>query len=193
VDIAVFCGSSSHVSRTYLAPAHRLGAEIARRGHTLIYGGGRTGLMGAVADGALAGGGRVHGVILREFIEQDVHHLGIDELYSVEDMRSRKAGLDGRADGFVALPGGFGTLEELTEILSFRKLGLHHRCVVLLNVAGYFDPLLRQIERAVGEHFDEPEADSYFEVTRDAVDAVERIERAHGRSPGEAAAPTKPS
>ena len=174
--IAVFCGSSRKSKQAYLAAARDLGAEIARRGHTLIYGGGRTGLMGAVADAALADGGRVLGVILREFIEQDVHHLGIDQLYAVDDMRSRKAGLDERADAFVALPGGYGTLEELTEVLSFRKLGLHHRAVVLLNTAGFFDPLLAQIERAVEEGFEAPAALGYFCVTDDPSGAVDLCE-----------------
>jgi uncharacterized protein (TIGR00730 family) len=168
VRIAVFCGSSRRVAETYLEAARTVGTDLARRGHTLIYGGGRTGLMGAVADAALAAGGPVRGVILREFIEQDVHHLGIDELYAVDDMRARKAGLDERADAFVALPGGYGTLEELTEILSFRKLGLHHRSVVLLNSAGFFDGLLAQIDRAVADAFDDPEARGYLEVTREA-------------------------
>jgi uncharacterized protein (TIGR00730 family) len=172
VRIAVFCGSSRRVCGTYLEAARTVGTDLARRGHTLIYGGGRTGLMGAVADAALAAGGPVHGVILREFIEQDVHHLGIDELYAVDDMRARKAGLDERADAFVALPGGYGTLEELTEILSFRKLGLHHRGVVLLNSAGFFDGLLTQIDRAVADAFDDPEARGYVEVTRDAAAVV---------------------
>ena len=165
--IAVFCGSSRRADPRYLEAAGRVGSDLARRGHTLIYGGGRTGLMGAVADAALAGGAPVQGVILREFIELNVHHLGIDELYAVDDMRSRKAGLDERADAFVALPGGYGTLEELTEILSFRKLGLHHRRVVLLNTAGFFDGLLSQIERAVADAFDDPEARDYVEVTDD--------------------------
>jgi len=123
-----------------------VGDAIARRGHVLVYGGGRTGLMGSVADAALAAGGVVHGVILREFIEQDVHHTGIAELHLVEDMRSRKAGLDHRADSFVALPGGLGTLEELAEILSFRKLGHHHRNMVLLSSERYFDPLVALFE-----------------------------------------------
>jgi uncharacterized protein (TIGR00730 family) len=178
VRIAVFCGSSARSPEPYVADARRLGTEIARRGHTLIYGGGRTGLMGAVADGALSEGGTVHGVILREFIEQDVHHLGIDELYAVDDMRARKAGLDERADGFVALPGGFGTLEELTEILSFRKLGLHHRRLVFLNTRRYFDPLLAFIEGGVEAHFDRPEIRSYFAVTDDPHRAVEMCESA---------------
>lgn len=174
--IAVFCGSSRKSKEVFLTAARRVGAEIARRGHTLIYGGGRTGLMGAVADAALGENGRVLGVILREFIEQDVHHPGIDQLYAVEDMRSRKAGLDERADAFVALPGGYGTLEELTEVLSFRKLGLHQRALVLLNTAGFFDPLLAQIERAVEEGFDAPAVRSYFCVTDDPGGAIDLCE-----------------
>jgi uncharacterized protein (TIGR00730 family) len=180
VRIAVFCGSSRRVAETYLQAARRVGREIALRGHTLIYGGGRTGLMGAVADAALAAEGAVQGVILREFIEQDVHHLGVAELYAVDDMRSRKAGLDERADAFVALPGGFGTLEELSEILSFRKLGLHHRRLVLLNTAGFYEPLLAQIERAVAEGFDAPEVRGYLRVTDDPCSAVRLCEEDPG-------------
>jgi hypothetical protein len=183
VRIAAFCGSSTHCPEPHLAAARVLGDEIARRGHVLIYGGGRTGLMGAVADGALEAGGTVRGVILRDFIEQDVHHLGIDELYSVDDMRARKAGLDQRAEGFVALPGGLGTLEELSEILSFRKLGLHHRNLVLLNTQGFFDPLLAQIERAIADRFDRPEVRGFFAVTEDPRAAVDLVE-AEGCPPG---------
>ncbi len=121
--------------------------------------------MGTVADAALVEGASVRGVILREFIEQDVHHLGLDDLYAVDDMRARKAGLDERAEGFVALPGGLGTLEELTEILSFRKLALHRRPVVLLNIRGFFDPLIAQIDRAVRDHLDAPEVRDFLWVT----------------------------
>ena len=156
----------------YLAAARAVGTQLAERGHTLIYGGGRTGLMGALADAALRAGGEVRGVILREFIEQDVHHLGLDELYTVDDMRARKAGLDERAESFVALPGGYGTLEELTEILSFRKLGLHHRGCVLLNLAGFFDGLLAQIDRAVADGFDKPGVHDYLQVASDPDEVV---------------------
>lgn len=174
--IAVFCGSSRRADARFAAVARELGMQLAQRGHTLIYGGGRTGLMGALADAALAAGGKVHGVILREFIERDVHHLGIDELYAVDDMRARKAGLDERADAFVALPGGYGTLEELTEILSFRKLGLHHRLLVVLDANGFFAGLRAQVERGVRDGFDDPEALDYFRVTHDPRTAVELCE-----------------
>ncbi len=175
--IAVFCGSSSRPGEAFHAAARTVGAEIARRGHTLVYGGGRTGLMGAVADAALENGGTVLGVILRAFIEQDVHHTGIDELYSVEDMRTRKAGLDARADSFIALPGGLGTLEEVTEILSFRKVGLHHRSLVVLNTAGFYDPLLAQVERAIEEGFDDASVRRYFQVTDDPAAVVSLCEQ----------------
>ncbi len=173
--ITVFAGSARAAGEPYLSDARALGRAIARRGHLLVYGGGRTGLMGAVADAALAAGGRVHGVILRRFIEQDVHHLGV-EMYQVDDMRSRKAGLDERADAFVALPGGFGTLEELTEILSFRKLELHHRLLVLLNTAGFFDPLLAQFERAAAAGFEKPAHLAFHAVTKDPEEAVRLCE-----------------
>jgi uncharacterized protein (TIGR00730 family) len=165
--IAVFCAASKRAPDDLLAAAALVGAEIARRGHVLIYGGGRTGLMGALADAALDARGIVHGVILRDFIEQDVHHTGIAELHSVDDMRARKAGLDERADAFVALPGGLGTLEELLEILSFRKLGLHRRPLVLLNVRGFFDGLLAQLERGIAERLDHAAIRGFVYATDD--------------------------
>src|SRR5262245_59725095 len=133
--------------------------------------------MGALADAALDAGGIVRGVILREFIDQDVHHRGIAELEAVDDMRERKAGLDARAEAFVALPGGLGTLEELTEILSFRKLGLHHRPIVLLNQDGCFDGLLAQIERGIALGLDDARVRDYVRVTADPETVVALCER----------------
>jgi len=177
--ITVFAGSSRRSAAPFTAVAEALGAEIARRGHDLVYGGGRTGLMGALADAALAAGGRVHGVILRRFIEEDVHHLGV-EMFEVDDMRARKAGLDERADAFVALPGGLGTLEELAEILSFRKLALHHRPVVLLNAHGFWDPLLDWFERAVEAGFEKPAARAWWAVAATPAEAVLACEALRG-------------
>ena len=114
--------------------------------------------------------------ILRDFIEQDVHHPNIDELICVDDMRTRKAGLDERADAFIALPGGLGTLEELAEILSFRKLALHRRILVLIDDDGFYAPLLEQIERGIAEGLDKPEVREYFAVTREPVRAIELCE-----------------
>jgi hypothetical protein len=177
--ITVFAGSSRRSAAPFLALAEALGGEIARRGHELVYGGGRTGLMGALADAALAAGGRVHGVILRRFIEEDVHHLGV-EMFQVDDMRARKAGLDERADAFVALPGGLGTLEELAEVLSFRKLELHHRPVVLLNAGGFWDPLLDWFERAVDAGFERPGARAWWAVATTPAEAVSLCETLRG-------------
>jgi uncharacterized protein (TIGR00730 family) len=178
--ITVFAGSSRHSAPAYTAVAAGLGRAIAARGHDLVYGGGRTGLMGAVADGALEAGGRVHGVILRRFIEEDVHHLGV-EMFEVDDMRARKAGLDERADAFVALPGGLGTLEELAEALSFRKLALHHRPVVLLNPDGFWDPLLGWFERAIADGFEKAGARDWWAVARAPEEAVSLCETLRAR------------
>jgi uncharacterized protein (TIGR00730 family) len=167
VRIAVFCSSSTRAPERYHADARVVGEAIARQGHVLVYGGGRTGLMGSVADAALAAGGVVHGVILREFIEMDVHHTGIAELHTVADMRSRKAGLDQRADCFVALPGGLGTLEELAEILSFRKLGHHRRRMVLLSTDGFYEPLMELFERAIADGLERPAIRDYLRLTQD--------------------------
>lgn len=178
LHITVFAGSSRRSAEPHRAAARALGTEIARRGHVLVYGGGRTGLMGELADACLAEGGVVRGVILREFIEQDVHHLGVADLEAVDDMRSRKAGLDARAHAFVALPGGFGTLEELAEILSFRKLGHHHRPIVLLDVDGFWDPLLAWVERSIADGFEKAERRAYLAVTQDPSRAVLLCEQA---------------
>ena len=130
--IAVYAGSSRRTAAPYLEEARTLGELIGTRGHELVYGGGRTGSMGALADGTLAAGGQVTGVIFRRFVEEDVHHTGV-AMVEVDDMRSRKAGLEERADAFIAAPGGLGTFEEFTEVLSFRKLAFHRRPLVLLN------------------------------------------------------------
>jgi uncharacterized protein (TIGR00730 family) len=134
--------------------------------------------MERLADAALGARGVVHGVILRDFIEQDVHHAGIAELHSVDDMRARKAGLDARADAFVAVPGGLGTLKELLEILSFRKLGLHHGPLVLQNLRGFFDGLLAQIDRSIEEKLDDVAIRGFFRATADPAAVVPLCEAA---------------
>jgi uncharacterized protein (TIGR00730 family) len=172
VRICVYCGSSNHIPAAYHDAARAVGAAIARAGHTMLYGGGRTGLMGSVADAALAAGGVVEGVILDAFIGMDVHHRGLHRLDEVSDMRSRKRELEERADAFIALPGGLGTLEELTEVLSFRKLGYHERPLVLVDTDGYFQPLVAQIDRAIRDGFDDAEMRDAFAVTSDPERAV---------------------
>src|SRR5262245_11008481 len=151
--VCVFCGSSSGSDPVYAEAARRLGAVLAARGLNLVYGGGHVGLMGVVADAVLAAGGKVVGVINRALVEKELAHHGLTELIVVETMHQRKALMSERADAFVALPGGFGTLDELFEILTWRQLGMHDKPIGLLNVAGYFDPLLSWIAHSVGERF----------------------------------------
>lgn len=172
VRIAVYCGSSRRIAEVYHEAARRVGAALAREGHVMVYGGGRTGLMGTVADAALAAGGVVEGVILDAFVRHDVHHRGLHRLDEVGDMRSRKRGLEEGTDAFIALPGGLGTLEEVLEVLSFRKLGLHARPTVLLDTQGFYEPLVAQIERGIREDFDDAEVRDSFHVTRDPEQAV---------------------
>ena len=142
-SVCVFCGSLTGRGEIYRSAARRFGEEMARRGLTLVYGGGKVGLMGVVADAVMAHGGRVIGVIPRFLLEREVGHGGVTELVVVESMHERKALMSELADGFVALPGGFGTLEELAEVTTWAQLGLHRKPIGLLNVAGFFDDSAR--------------------------------------------------
>ena len=130
-----------------------MGAELARRNIRLVYGGGRTGLMGAIADAALANKGQITGVIPHDLMQREVGHTGLDDLRVVNSMHERKALMAELSDAFVAMPGGLGTLEELFEVWTWAQLGIHNKSVALLNVAGYYDPLLQFLEHAVAEQF----------------------------------------
>jgi len=152
-SICVYCGSADNLRPAYLEAASQMGAAIARRGLELWYGAGRTGLMGAVADGALGSGGRVIGVIPELFNTPRLAHMGLTRLEVVASMHERKGRMAQAADSFVALPGGYGTFEELFEILTWSQIGLHQKPVGLLNVLGYFDPLLNLVEHARSEGF----------------------------------------
>jgi uncharacterized protein (TIGR00730 family) len=149
----VFCGSSFGRDPRYRAAAETLGRLVAERGLRLVYGGGAVGLMGALADAALAAGGRVVGVIPEALVRREVGHERLSERHVVRSMHERKALMAELADGFLALPGGFGTLDELFEIMTWAQLGLHRKPVGLLNVAGYFDGLLALVEHATTESF----------------------------------------
>ncbi|MFN8643020.1 MAG: TIGR00730 family Rossman fold protein [Candidatus Binatia bacterium] len=151
--IGVFCGSSPGVRAEFGVAADRLGAALARAGIGLVYGGASVGLMGRLADSALAAGGEVIGVIPRALVEQEVAHHSLADLRVVGSMHERKALMADLADGFIALPGGLGTLDELFEILTWAQLGLHHKPVGLLEVAGYFAPLLAFLDGAVAARF----------------------------------------
>ncbi len=152
-NICVYCGSSARVRQAYLDAAAGMGRALAAHGLTIIYGGGRTGLMGSLADAALAAGGAVIGVIPDHFHTAELAHPGLTALHVVAGMHERKARMAGLSQGFLALPGGYGTFEELFEILTWAQIGLHARPIGLLNAQGYFDPLLALIEHAGAEGF----------------------------------------
>lgn len=151
--VCVFCGSRSGDSPTYAAAARTLGTMLASRGHGLVYGGGNIGLMGILADAALAAGGEVIGVIPQHLLEREVAHAGLTQLHVVDSMHTRKALMADLADVFIAAPGGFGTLDELCEILTWAQLRLHHKPCGLFNVAAFFNPLLDMFDHAVREGF----------------------------------------
>jgi len=151
--VCVFCGASSGRSSAYAEAARSFGAALAGRGLGLVYGGGKVGLMGAVADGALGAGGEVVGVIPQELVERELAHAGLTEQHVVASLHERKALMAGLADAFVALPGGFGTLDELMEQLTWSQLGLHAKPVGLLDVSGYWRPLISLARHATEEGF----------------------------------------
>ncbi len=140
--LAVYCGSATPADPTYIEGARALGCAFAERGIGLVYGGGRTGLMGAIADGALEGGGEVIGVIPQALVDAEVAHRGLTELHVVSGMHQRKQMFTDLSDGFVTIPGGTGTMDELWEALSWAQLGYHADPVGLLNTAGYYDHLI---------------------------------------------------
>ncbi|WP_151087791.1 LOG family protein [Hymenobacter baengnokdamensis] len=152
-SIAVYCGSSSGNQEVYTQQAQELGRELARRGITLVYGGGCVGLMGVIADAVLAEGGKVIGVIPGFLADKELAHKGCTELHVVETMHQRKLLMADLAEGFIAMPGGFGTLEELFEVLTWGQLGLHAKPIALLNVAGFYDQLLGLCDHMVSEGF----------------------------------------
>ncbi|AKM48023.1 Nucleotide monophosphate nucleosidase PpnN/YdgH,Lonely Guy (LOG) family [Edwardsiella anguillarum] len=151
--ICVFCGASDGVAERYVDSARHLGRTLARQGRTLIYGGGGKGLMGALANAALEAGGEVHGVIPQRLVDAETAHHGLTSLEIVPDMHTRKARMAARADGFIALPGGIGTLEELFEIWTWSQIGCHSKPVGLLDVAGYYQRLCDFLRYSADEGF----------------------------------------
>jgi uncharacterized protein (TIGR00730 family) len=152
-SICVYCGSREGTRGAFADAARAVGREIGRRGWRLVYGGGRAGLMGQVADAALAAGASVTGVIPRTLMEREVGHAGLTELHVVETMHERKQMMAERSDAFLALPGGIGTFEELFEVWTWRQLGYHDKPVGLLDVQGYYAPLLGFMDRTVDSGF----------------------------------------
>lgn len=174
-NLCVFCGSKVGTNPVYAAAARRLGALLAQRGWGLVYGGGHIGLMGVVADAVLTAGGRVVGVIPQGLADKELAHLGLTELHVVDTMHQRKALMADRSDAFVALPGGFGTADEFFEILTWAQLGIHTKPVAVLNVNGFFDPLLRWLDHTVTEGFVKPDNRELVRVFGDPVELLDAL------------------
>lgn len=182
-SVCVYCGSRHGVDPAHTAAARVLGHAIGERGWQLVYGGGKVGLMGEVADAALAAGARVVGVIPESLERREVGHTGLHELHVVPTMHLRKQMMAERADAFVALPGGIGTLEELYEVWTWRQLGYHDQPIGLLNTRGYYDELLRFMARSVAEGFVSPATHDLLQVGADPqalLDALARQAAAAG-------------
>lgn len=173
--VCVFCGSRPGAHDYYMEDARRLGEALAKSGLGLVYGGAQVGLMGAVADAALAAGGEVIGVLPRALMRAELAHPGLSALHIVGSMHERKALMAELADGFIALPGGFGTLDELFEILTWAQLGIHHKPVVLLNFGGFYDPLLGFIEHMQRQGFVAAADGMLLRSCNDAAAALSRL------------------
>ena len=174
--ICVFCAAGEGRSPLYAAEARAMGSYLAGSGRRLVYGGGRTGLMGALAEGALSAGGEVIGIMPKHLVDHEVAHTGLTELRVVSSMHERKAMLAELSDGFLAMPGGLGTLEELFEIWTWGQLGLHRKPYGMLNVNGYFTPLLTFLDHAVTEQFFRPEYRALLVVDTQPAALIARME-----------------
>ena len=175
--VCVFCGSSLGSNPAYADAARRLGEAVARRRLGLVYGGGSVGLMGVVADAALAAGGEVVGVIPGALERRELAHRGLTRLHVVGSMHERKARMAELSDAFVALPGGLGTLEELAEVLTWAQLGLHRKLCALLDAGGYWRPLTAFLDHAVAERFVRPEHRAMLLVEEDPEALLDRLSR----------------
>ncbi|MBM3530424.1 MAG: TIGR00730 family Rossman fold protein [Alphaproteobacteria bacterium] len=173
--LGVFCGSSPGNGTAYIDAARAVGRDLARRGIEIVYGGGRVGLMGAIADAALAAGGRVTGVIPRWLVEREIAHTGLSMLHVVENLHERKSKMAELASGFVALPGAAGTLEEMFEQWTWAQLGIHEKPCGFLNVNGYFDPLEAMTMRMVTEGFMQSSYANMLIFSPDLADLLARF------------------
>ena len=173
--VCVYCGSRHGASPHYTAAAQALGRAIGGRGARLVYGGGKVGLMGEVADATLAAGGQVVGVIPDSLMRREVGHRGLTELHIVPSMHLHKQMMAEHADVFIALPGGIGTFEELFEVWTWRQLGYHDKPIGLLNIGGYYDGLLGFIERSVAEGFLSPAQRAVLEVGSEPSELLDRL------------------
>jgi uncharacterized protein (TIGR00730 family) len=174
-SICVFCGSKPGANEGYVQLASRVGMLLAQRGVTVVYGGGRVGLMGALADAALGANGRVIGVMPQMLIDREVGHSNLSELHVVRTMAERKEMMGALADGFLTLPGGTGTMDELFEAWTWTQLGLQRKASGLLNFRGYYDPLIAFLDRAVSEGFLDARHRAALWVDDNASRLIERL------------------
>jgi len=174
-SICVYCGSSAGKSEVFADAAEALGRELAARKIEIVYGGGRRGLMGALAGAALQAGGRVVGIIPQSLVDLEIAHCGLSELHIVHSMHERKAEMSRRADAFLILPGAWGTLDELCEALTWAQLGIHHKACGLWNVAGYYDLLLQFLAHALDQEFLKPEDRDLLLVSGDLNDLLSKM------------------
>ncbi len=177
-SVCVYCGSSAKVDERYREAAVRLGALLARQRVTLVYGGGRVGLMGLMADACLQAGGSVVGVIPEFLRRWEVGHGAVTELVVVDNMHQRKQAMFDRSDGFAILPGGLGTLDETFEILTWKQLRLHDKPIALIDVAGYWQPFTALFDHVIAENFAQPEMRDLLTVVADVDDLLPALERA---------------
>ena len=174
-NVCVYSASSTKIAPVYFAVAEKLGHLLASKGINLINGAGSIGLMAATSNAALASGGTVTGVIPQFMVEQGWHHTGLTQLIETETMHERKRLMADMSDGVIALPGGCGTLEELLEIITWKQLGLYLKPIVVLNVDGYFNPLLEMLQKAIDENFMRPEHGNIWVVAETPEEAVQLL------------------
>ncbi|MCE5300613.1 MAG: TIGR00730 family Rossman fold protein [Spirochaetia bacterium] len=175
--VCVYCSSSDALPRKYFKAAKETGKLIGGRGHSLVYGGGKVGLMGEVANAVMGAGGRVTGVIPTHLKKMGVAHADLHELIETPDMRKRKEKMEKLSDAFIFLPGGIGTLEEASEIITLKQLHYHNKAIVLLNSHGYYNPLLKFFREMIGEKFIKKDFYKLFIIAKTAKEAIEYIEK----------------
>ncbi len=180
MNICLYGASSPDIDKTYIEATEKLGEEIGKRGHNLVYGGGANGLMGAAARGVVKGGGKVIGIAPSFFKVDGVLFEGCSEFIYTETMRERKAAMEERADAFVAVPGGIGTFDELFEILSLKQLGRHKKAVAVYNINGYYDSLRNMISKSVEEKFMSEASGRMIKVFNDADSLITYFENYTG-------------
>ncbi len=174
-NVCVYSASSTKIAPVYFAAAEELGRLLALRSINLINGAGSIGLMAATSNACLAAGGTVTGVIPRFMVEQDWHHKGLTQLIETETMHERKQTMAQMSDGIIALPGGCGTMEELLEIITWKQLGIYLNPIVILNIDGFYNPLLEMLQRAIDGNFMRPEHQNIWQVATSAQQAIELL------------------